>query len=572
MQMERPRIKARLRVAKRRLRRFYEYIGAHRVEGRQQHEIERARQRTVFAFLTLLCVAFFGSWRDGVFGQLWIVPAFSLGYFAFGLWHMHALKRLPGGCIHTQYALMSLDAAVFALFLCDAPTVSSILAPYIMFIVTRVGVRYGVRALWFSWCSAILLAAPLMYFGNPFWRTEVQLSLALVVMMALIPPVLVPMLKHLAILHRRELDQLRLAAMEAAMLEKSAFLAKVSHELRSPLQAIVASLELMETSSSERTRQALTETISGSAKKLAAQLSDLLTIARSEALELNLQPSIFDAVALLEQIATSLRPEAQARGLQVRVATPEEPLFVIADSDRLGRVLENLANNAVRYTDSGSVSLAVCAFDKDTGTLQFTTEDTGPGIRPDRLPLSFILAGAAQPRLHESPSLHTGMGLAVVRTLVDLLGGRVEVDTRAGTKVTVTIPCELVTEDHPDEAKDVPRGMVVTADQQAYVRLERLLARMGPAERVANAAVAANRLAHRRYKWVLVDANFPRGRGWHLALDLRRGSGPNRATRLIWFGGPQRGASRLWPFDDEIVGNPTDATIARATASASMNE
>ena len=564
------RIRGRLRYARLLLNRAFCYIGAHTGPDRDNNELERARQRIGAAVFMLVMLAFSRQWRGGAFGVMWLAPAWAATLVVVDVLHIMRIKQKPGSMVPLQYFFLVTDQLSVALILTDSPKTLAWMSPYLLFILMRIGMRYGVRSLWLAWAAGIVSVPAILLLGSPFWRSEVQLTLSIITMLVLIPPFFVPLLLRVSGQHKIELDESQLVAMERAMVQKSAFLAKVSHELRSPLQAIVGSLDLMESRNGERMRPQLMSTISSSAKKLSMQLRDLLTISKSEAWELEHSPAIFDAGALLESVAASVESDAEQRGLELITVLPPGATFLIADGDRIIQILGNLAKNAVQYTDAGSVTLAMRAFDTTTRSVSFVVEDTGPGITTDRMPLGFEHLSKSGSSRSRTESLSAGLGLAVVRTLVELLGGTVAIENSAGTRITVTIPCELASDEAHDETEGHAPSMVVSESDAAREALAPSLEMLGVhVEWVSSVAVAANKLAYKRYGVLLVDLTIARRRGWHLAAETRRRKGVNEQTLAIAFGGRKMSDVKVtpWPFDAEIVGQVSEAKLRRAISS-----
>ena len=171
----------------------------------------------------------------------------------------------------------------------------------------------------------------------------------------------------------------------------------------------------------------------------------------------------------MQGVALAARDAAQAKGLSLKVQLPEEPVFVVADGSRIDQVLTNLVVNSIRYTSAGSVLLRLHPYDEATRRLHFTVADTGPGI-----------PAALLPKLLEPDTLETGrsrrgegsgIGLAVVRTLVDLMGGIVSVSSREGEGTTfdVHIPAELIDADQPAPAPGMENGRVLIVDDREDV-------------------------------------------------------------------------------------------------------
>ena len=208
--------------------------------------------------------------------------------------------------------------------------------------------------------------------------------------------------------------------------------------------------------------------------------------------------------------------------------------------------------NSIRYTETGQVRLGLASYDPAARLLRFTVSDTGPGIPAAMLPTLLtpdrVVTGS------ERRGEGSGIGLAIVRTLVDHLGGRVEVQSQLGkgTTFTVEIPAEPVESDDNDEARDAPTGRVLIVDDRDDVldALASVLDELGfECDRATSAAVAANLLASRPYDAALVDIEMPIKGGAELADETRRGKGPNASTRFIGMSAGEVSDAVLLRFD-----------------------
>jgi PAS domain S-box-containing protein len=242
------------------------------------------------------------------------------------------------------------------------------------------------------------------------------------------------------------------AAEEANRL-KDEFLAMVSHELRTPLNAILGWVSLLRggSLSQARTAHAL-EVIQRNARAQSQIVSDLLDVARTLTGRLHLEPVRADLTAVVRSAVDSVRSSARARNVQLSLQADDSPLFVWGDVVRLEQIGWNLLSNAVKFTPTGG-SVDVRLRQRDSYA-ELSVNDTGAGIAPDILPHifhRFQQADSSPTRAHGG----LGLGLAIVRHLVELHGGSVTAESKGsghGSRFTVLIPLKTSTADPADTA------------------------------------------------------------------------------------------------------------------------
>jgi signal transduction histidine kinase/DNA-binding NarL/FixJ family response regulator len=235
-----------------------------------------------------------------------------------------------------------------------------------------------------------------------------------------------------------ELQEAKDAAEEANRY-KSHFLANMSHELRTPLNAVLGYAQILryDRTLDERQVAGLT-TIQQSGEHLLALINDILDLAKIEVGKLDLVPATVDLAPFLRVIADIIRIKAEQKKLIFRYeVSPDLPDTIWADPQRLREILLNLLDNAVKFTDQGTVTLRVEVIDSGsaiepgpTCNLRFAIEDTGIGIPADqieRIFRPFEQVGEAQRRVEG-----TGLGLAISRQLVRLMGGELLVESDVG--------------------------------------------------------------------------------------------------------------------------------------------
>ena len=232
----------------------------------------------------------------------------------------------------------------------------------------------------------------------------------------------------------RALSEARAQAEEAARV-RSQFLASMSHEIRTPLTSVVGFTELLRDEVDESQR-GLVEAIEAGGQRLLATLDSVLDLATLDARRETLRRAPLDVVDAVEAAVEALRPQAEAKGLGLEAAASAPSIPALLDADALGRILAHVVGNAVRYTETGGVTVEV---DADDRAVSLRVIDTGIGIPDSQLPTLFDgFKGPAEVR----PGEGRGFGLAITDRLVRLMGGTISVESRwrAGTAVTVVLP------------------------------------------------------------------------------------------------------------------------------------
>lgn len=234
-----------------------------------------------------------------------------------------------------------------------------------------------------------------------------------------------------------ELDQARANA-DAANKAKSEFLAHMSHELRTPLTAIIGFAELLnEETADAAQRLDFVQTIRRSGEHLVAVINDILDLSKIEAGRMTIEMLPFSPQAIVTDIGSLMQPKAQAKGLGFSIqVSPSLPALVRSDPTRLRQIILNLVSNAIKFTDSGKVSVDVeCEPLPGAGptrmSLTICVTDSGIGLDAEAISRLF------QPFTQADSSMNrrfggTGLGLTISRTFARLLGGDIEVRSEAG--------------------------------------------------------------------------------------------------------------------------------------------
>jgi signal transduction histidine kinase/CheY-like chemotaxis protein len=217
---------------------------------------------------------------------------------------------------------------------------------------------------------------------------------------------------------------------EAASVAKSRFLATMSHEIRTPLSGILGMADLLRRAALSPENASYVEAIRSSGAALIALIDQILDLSRMEAGRLDLAVERVELPRLIEGVVELLAPRAQSKGLEIAASiSAAAPRFVRADAMRLRQVLLNLAGNAIKFTGTGGVCVAVEPGEGDT--LRFAVIDTGPGVAPERREAifeQFEQGDASHARRFEG----AGLGLAISRQLVGLMGGALTLEDNPG--------------------------------------------------------------------------------------------------------------------------------------------
>ncbi|HTQ05119.1 MAG TPA: PAS domain S-box protein [Polyangiaceae bacterium] len=311
-----------------------------------------------------------------------------------------------------------------------------------------------------------------------------------------------------AVLEESEMRlKVAVARADAANRVKDEFLATVSHELRTPLNAIVGWSSLLRARTDDPALRKGLVSIHQNAQTQSRLVDDILDVSRVITGKLHLNLSATDVMDVVHQAAEVIRPSADAKQIALRFALPEEPVLLVADSDRLRQVVWNLLSNAVKFTDAGGEVLTTV--ERHGNELSLSVRDTGQGIPLEFLPHVFE-------RFRQADGSTTrrfgglGLGLAIVRHVTELHGGRVEAESGGpgrGALFRVTLPIRHAAMDAsvaPAEALETrpasqPRRhalgglriLVVDDDRDAREMLEEALVDAGASVRSADSASQA---------------------------------------------------------------------------------
>jgi signal transduction histidine kinase/FixJ family two-component response regulator len=394
-------------------------------------------------------------------------------------------------------------------------------------------------------------------------------------------------------LQRLAEDRDRAAARaERANEAKSRFLAMMSHEVRTPMTGVVGAADLLLTLDDNPERLGHLRALRASAGALMKLLDEILDFSRIEAGKLSIAPASVDAAALLAEVRALFVPAAAAKGLDIAITVgPGVPALVRADPTRLRQVLLNLVGNAVKFTDKGGIDLSLFRArgsedggGPDQAHLVFAITDTGIGMdrsQVERLFQPFEQADASVAQRYGG----TGLGLAISDALAHAMGGRIDVESRAGegSVFRLHLPCTMVRVAAPASAPEAAaaraepparaaaeplaqaapdrRAAILLADDEPTNRglIAAVLRHMGHAVHEVengNAAVAA--AAQGGFDLVILDMRMPGLDGPSAARAIRALPPPAGAVRIIGLSADAMAAER-----ERYMGAGLDAYLTK---------
>jgi two-component system sensor histidine kinase RpfC len=351
-------------------------------------------------------------------------PVITLGmvYIVFSLLVILQTYLYPLGLKWRHTVYMSLDVALVCALLYFLGEYGVPFFAVYLWLTVGNGFRYGYKELIF--CAVLSLSGFLVVVKmNHFWGGELLFSITGVILLSVIPLYVSIMLKRL---------QEEKARAEIANREKSRFLANVSHEIRTPLNAIVGFSELLGTVADESRREQMAKHVKDASKSLMSLVEGVLDFSRIESGHVKINHKTFDLYELVHSVAGMFSMQAEEKGIRFTVDLDfSMSPFVRGDADRLRQVLVNLIGNAIKFTAEGEVRLRlrkICAEGKAAQVL-FEVIDTGMGI-PDEFQARIFDRFRQVDDSVQRRYGGTGLGTAIAKRLVELMGGSIGVQSK----------------------------------------------------------------------------------------------------------------------------------------------
>ncbi len=460
-----------------------------RFRNRPDSEVEQATIRLIIIILVLLYMAVSmgidGRTAPEKMRAFWIVLGFamlSLGILA----HIGIMPRISvsrrligmvadlGGTFYVMYNSGEWSAPFYVILL---------------WVTFGNGFRFGRKYLF----AATLLSTSfftVIILTNPYWRLNATLSVGLLIGLIILPAYISSLLKKLTKAVERA---------EEANKAKNRFIANMSHEMRTPLNGIFGMVDLLKDTSLTPDQKEFTSTIHASAATLFSLVEDVLDFSKIEAGKVSVVKADFDLHALVKTTMAMLAPQAQAKGLRLTTQVRSDiPFQLRGDPLLLRQVILNLLGNAVKFTDTGEVRLCVARTAESLAgiSLKFEVIDTGIGIAPEaqaRIFNRFTQADDSITRRFGG----TGLGTTIAKELVELMGGRIGLQSEPGAGSTFWFTIDL--EKQPAMLSPVPgagvigrnRVLIVSSDAGITETLREYLVSWGIAPAIVEKAAGA---------------------------------------------------------------------------------
>jgi diguanylate cyclase (GGDEF)-like protein/PAS domain S-box-containing protein len=317
---------------------------------------------------------------------------------------------------------------------------------------------------------------------------------------------------------------------EAANIAKSRFLANMSHEIMTPMNGIIGFLQLLEINERNKVQLDYINNIKISSETLLYLLNDILDLSKIEAGKMKLENASFDLRTTVENAVIPFGSKVRLKNLDLNILIQSEvPQYVIGDSKKLKQVITNLMSNAVKFTEHGEIFVGVNLKKKtgDFSEIGFIVHDTGIGMSPDvvnRVFKPFIQAETSSTRKYGG----TGLGLAICKSVIDLMGGRIQIQSKEGSGSSIrftlkfkncgNLPLKIATDYSGLKDKKV---MIVDDNTINRIITKKYLQEADCIVSEADAAaVAIKKLVEEDYDIVLIDYNMPGINGYDLAVTL----------------------------------------------------
>lgn len=331
---------------------------------------------------------------------------------------------------------------------------------------------------------------------------------------------------------------------------KSEFLANMSHELRTPMNGILGMAGLLFDSELNKEQKDIAQTIYNSGENLLVLLNDILDISKVEAGDVTIENVAFDIRIAMQEIVQLYTAPAVEKGLEVEfVVNNDVPVHMMADLNRLQQIMRNLVSNAIKFTHEGKITITASVQPEIDDEIYFSVRDTGIGVPEDKLGKifdKFTQADSSTTRKYGG----TGLGLAITKQFVELMGGRMGVESTVdqGSIFYFALPFKkpddgvkpvniIAENDNKSDLSFNKNAKILAVDDHPIntVFIKKLLTKMGfvNVDTIDNAIDALRMIEINNYDMVLMDCQMPELDGYKATKRLRESEDPKLQNQLV---------------------------------------
>lgn len=426
------------------------------LQGVDRPELEQATLRVVIGGLVMLYL-FWYALKDGTVNpDERAVLSVSVGFFLFALaltWRVVWTRRVS---VPRRYIAMLADNCVTSYCLMQMGEGGAVVIGVYLFITFGNGFRYGRRYLHICQVMGIVGFSSVLAFSS-FWSAHLVIGIGFLIGLLVLP-------FYVGVLAQR-ITEAKQRADEASQ-AKGRFVANVSHEMRTPLNGVIAMADVLRETDLNDAQREIVETMTTSAQLLLAQIEGVLDMAKIESGRVQIETCPFDLGQVLTSSIKVVLPQARYKGIDVKTDVASDAAgWYSGDGHHLRQVVLNLLSNAVKFTDRGEIILRARAFKASSDgfvRIRIEVQDTGIGIPPEKQATifePFTQADDSITRVYGG----TGLGTTIARQLVQLMGGQIGVNSTLGAGSLFWLEVTLPTSE--------PQGIDLAAELASNVKL-----------------------------------------------------------------------------------------------------